>query len=164
MLKKDDVEQFYRSYYGKMCRLAGVMLHDAEEGRDVASDVFAQVAEGRIQLPPDREEAYLLLCVRNRCLDVIARMKVRERMMRHLTLNVLPTMVPVNEREQKIERMLHYAENEFAPQTLKVFQLRYDRKKSYREIAEALDISETSVYKHLSKALVKLKKFADHDE
>lgn len=47
---------------------------------------------------------------------------------------------------------------------MRVFQLRFEGEKSYREIADMLGISETSVYKNLSKALVKLKEFADNDE
>lgn len=164
MLRKDEVERLYRSCYGRMCRLAGVLLNDDEEGRDVASEVFARLSEGAFRLPEDNAEGYLLSCVRNRCLDNIAKMKVKERMIRHLTLNVSPTVVPVVEREQKIERMLCYAERALTPQTLRVFSLRYEKQMSYREIALQLAISETAVYKHLSQALLKLKKFADNDE
>lgn len=158
------MERLYSVCYGRMCWLAGIMLNDDEEGRDVASEMFARLSEGRLRLPAGREENYLMACVRNRCLDIIAHMKVRERVIRHLTLDASPTVVPVEERERKIERVLSYAERELRPQTMRVFQLRFEGEKSYREIADLLGISETSVYKNLSKALVKLKKFADNDE
>ncbi|WP_158611087.1 RNA polymerase sigma factor [Prevotella sp. OH937_COT-195] len=164
MPRRDEVEHLYCICYGKMCRLAGIMLNDDDEGCDVASEVFARLSEGGLRLPVDKEENYLLSCVRNRCLDIIARMKVKERVIRHLTLDVSPTVVPVEEREHKIERMLCYAERELTPQTMRVFKLRFEGRKSYREISDMLGISETSVYKNLSKALVKLKEFADNDE
>ena len=161
---KDEVERLYSVCYGRRCWLAGIMLNDDEEGRDVASEMFARLSEGRLRLPAGREENYLMACVRNRCLDIIAHMKVRERVIRHLTLDASPTVVPVEEHERKIERVLSYAERELRPQTMRVFQLRFEGEKSYREIADMLGISETSVYKNLSKALVKLKEFADNDE
>ena len=53
--------------------------------------------------------------------------------------------------------MIDYAEMTFPKQTWRVFQLRFDEELLYREIAEELGISETSVYKHLAKALERLK-------
>ena len=43
------------------------------------------------------------------------------------------------------------------PQTREVVQLRFRDRKSYREIAEQMGISEAAVYKHLAQGIRKLK-------
>ncbi len=59
---------------------------------------------------------------------------------------------------ERITEMIDYAEKNFPKPTWRVFQLRFDEGLLYREIAERLGISETTVYKHLANALKQLKK------
>lgn len=164
MLKNDEIEHLYGLYHDRVRRLAVSILHDTEEAKDVAGDIFARITDGRLRLPETKEEVYLLTTVRNLCLDKIAHLRVKERMMRQLTLETEPTTTSEDDRERRIERLWAYADTAFTPQTRRVFMLRFTQHKSYRDIAETLGISETAVYKHLAQALVKLKTFADNDE
>ena len=57
IMTKKEFEDIYRQHYARMYRLARTMLYDADESKDVVSDVFAQLLEStgfllRIYLSP----------------------------------------------------------------------------------------------------------------
>ena len=155
-IQKTEIEQLYTDSYQRMLTMAKLMLKDEKEAEDVVSDLFAKLAEGAITLPSERPESYLLTATRNNCLDRIRRLSLRERMERRLSLSE-PGASSENGDQPRLTEMIDYAEMTFPNQTWRVFQLRFDEGLLYREIAEELGISETSVYKHLAKALERLK-------
>lgn len=155
-IQKTEIEQLYSDSYQRLLTMARLMLKDEKEAEDVVGDLFARLAEETITLPSERPESYLLTAVRNNCLDRIRRLSLRERMERRLSLSE-PGASTENGDLQRLKEMIDYAEMTFPRQTWRVFQLRFDEGLYYREIAEKLGISETSVYKHLAKALERLK-------
>jgi RNA polymerase sigma-70 factor (ECF subfamily) len=154
--QKKEIEQLYIGCYHRLLSVARAMLKDDEDASDVVSDVFARLAEGTLTLPEERTENYLLVIVRNQCIDRIRKMTVRERIERRLSLSETDQTAMDNDRE-RVREMIDYAERHFPRQTWRVFQLRFDDGLLYREIAERLGISEVAVYKHLAEALKKLK-------
>ena len=154
--EKTEIEQVYIGSYQRLLTKARQMLKDDDDANDAVSDVFAKVAEGSLKLPEGHEESYLMAAIRNLCLDRIRRLTLRERMERRLTLSDSGSISMESEQE-RITEMIGYAERVFPKQTWRVFQLRFDEGLRYWEIAERLGISERAVYKHLAKALNKLK-------
>ena len=155
-LEKTDIEQLYKDCYPRLLVVARRILKDDDEASDTVSDVFARLADGSLQLPEERPESYLMVTVRNLCIDRIHRMTIRERVEHRLTLSQ-PSMVTVETDLVMAEEMIAYAERTFPKMTWRVFQLRFDEGLRYREIAKRLSISEVAVYKHLAEALKKLK-------
>ena len=155
-LEKTDIEQLYKDCYQRLLIVARRMLKDDDEANDTVSDVFTRLADGSLKLPEERPESYLMVTVRNLCIDRIHRMTIRERVERNLTLSQ-PSMVTVETDLVMAEEMIAYAEQNFPKQMWRVFQLRFDEGLLYREIAERLGISEVAVYKHLAEALKRLK-------
>lgn len=155
-VEKTEIGQLYTSCYQQMFTMAKLMLKDEKEAEDVVSDLFAKLADGAFTLPSERPESYLMTATRNNCLDRIRRMSLRERMERRLSLSE-PGLSSEDGDLQRLTEMIDYAEMTFPKQTWRVFQLRFDEGLLYREIAEELGISETSVYKHLAKAIERLK-------
>lgn len=151
-----DIEQLYKDCYQRMLTVARRMLNDDDDASDAVSDVFAKLADGSLTLPEDHPESYLLVSVRNLCIDRIHKMTIHERVERKLTLSQ-PSLISVESDMEKAEEMIAYAERTFPKQMWRVFQLRFDEGLLYREIAEQLGISEVSVYKHLAEALKRLK-------
>ena len=152
--EKTEIEQLYISSYQRLLSVARAMLKDDEDANDAVSDVFARLADGSLALPEDGVENYLMVMVRNLCVDRVRRLTLREKMERRLTLSE-PRSTSI-ETEQVAE-MIAYAERTFPKQMRRVFQLRFDEGLLYREIAEQLGISEVAVYKHLAEALKRLK-------
>lgn len=155
-MEREETEQLFQRCYDKLLQLAENYLNDMEEARDAVSDVFERLADGSIMLPQESPESYLLVCVRNQCLDRIRHLSVRERIRRHLTMDT-QHLIPVETEEEKLQELMAYAEQTLTPQTWQVFLLRFDEGLKYREIAARLSISEVTVYKHLAQALRQLR-------
>jgi RNA polymerase sigma-70 factor (ECF subfamily) len=155
--EKTEIEQLYTSNYQRLLTIARLMLKDEKEAEDIVGDLFARLADGSITLPSERPESYLLVATRNNCVDRIRRLTLREKMERQLSLSD-PNPLYMESGLERITEMIVYAEKNFPKPTWRVFQLRFDEGLLYREIAERLGISETTVYKHLANALKQLKK------
>ena len=87
-INKETIEQLFRQHYLRMYQLARVLLKDDAASKDVVSEVFADVLDGKAQLGLDNETAndktiasepplpsanagsYLLVCVRHKCLNL----------------------------------------------------------------------------------------------
>lgn len=156
MLEKKEFEKLYTANYMAMTRLARTLLHDEDESRDVVADVMLRVYTKGIsdQYTPAK---YLLACVRNKCLDVLRQMTIRQKVERMLPIE--DTVVPADPEEQQniYSLIIQVMENDFPPQTKNVFKMRYDQRLTYQEIADHLHISKAAVYKHLAKAISLLK-------
>lgn len=157
MQDKERFETLFRNHYGQMLRLAMLLLKDDEEARDVVSDVFASVWDGTADPYADNPKGYLLMCVRNRCLDLLGHKKTKERVQRLLTLESSPVMMPANEEQRGPEKLKEIVDTRLTPRDRQVLLMKYERKMKYREIAAELTISEAAVYKHLAQALKTLR-------
>ena len=162
-MRKEQIEQLFRQHYPRMYQLALVLLKDEVASKDVVCDVFADVLDGDTVLLSDTAKSYLLVCVRNKCLTLINRKKMKDRVHHLLQAEASPTIAPaettiasIDQEADRQEEILAYMENELTPQTRKVLQLRFRQKLKYREIATELGISEVAVYKHLSQGIKKL--------
>lgn len=161
--KQAMIEQFFRSYYVRMYRLAKVLLHDDEESKDAVSDVFTRLVQADILPDADKMEGYLYVAVRNRCLDIIAHRQLRERVERLLRIDeaVCP---PGIEEAERLEFLRRLVDTELTEQTRRVFLLKYEAQLLPKEIADTLGMSERTVYKHLTHAITKLHKILkDHE-
>ena len=96
-INKETIELLFRQHYLRMYQLARVLLKDDAASKDVVSEVFADVLDGKTQLGLDNETAnnktiasdsplpstnagsYLLVCVRHKCLNLLSRQKMKDR-------------------------------------------------------------------------------------
>lgn len=158
MQDKEQFETLFRGHYEQMVRLAVLLLKDDEEAKDVVSDIFTKVWNGTINPYVDQPKSYLLMCVRNRCIDRINHKKMKERVCRLLTLDLQPMMTIAEEAFTDMEQLKVMVDTCLTLRDRQVLLMKYERKMKYREIAAELNISEAAVYKHLSQALRTLKK------
>ena len=181
-INKETIEQLFRQHYLRMYQLARVLLKDEAASKDVVSEVFADVLDGKTQLGLDNETAndktiasepplpstnagsYLLVCVRHKCLNLLSRQKMKDRVHHLLKADTSPSIAPleatiaeIDRETEKYEAIQAYMDDELTPQTRKVLDLRFRQKLKYREIATELGISEVAVYKHLAQGIRKLK-------
>ena len=155
-MERKEFERLYTANYMAMISFARTLLHDEDESRDAVADVMLQVYTKGIpsQYPPSK---YLLACVRNKCLDILRQMTIRQKVEKMLPVE--DNMIPAepDERQNIHALIMQVMENDFPPQTKNVFKMRFDQRLSYQEIADRLHISKAAVYKHLSKAILLLK-------
>ena len=156
MSKRDEqIEVLYNQHYTDLLRRACILLHDEEDARDAVGDVIARLMATDIQPHEEKLLAYVRSCVRFECLNRLKRMKLQERMRRALPLD--DSEDDTRDIDDEYQEYQQFIQTELTPQTRRVFQMHYQGKLKYREIAAQVGISEAAVYKHLSQAITKLK-------
>lgn len=151
-----DIERLFRQHYKRMYRLARTILFDADESRDVVSDVFESLLREHTVLLSDTEEAYLLRSVRNRCLHLIAHKNVRERVARLLISNA-ETILSEHD-DERLDLLMRIINNLEPPIRQQILRLRFLQEMSYQEVAAEVGVSKVTVYNHLSHAMDTIKK------
>ena len=139
-----------------MYRLAFMMLHDEEESRDVVHDVFARLLDGDIRFDSGKAGAFLLSCVRNGCLNVMRSHDTRERAMRDYPIDDVNTS-DSEAFENEIKALQNGISQLTPPVCREIILLHYRYGLTFKEIATRLQVSETTIYKHLRNALNQLR-------
>ena len=155
-MTQKEIEWLFRQHYAQLTRLARSLLYDAEEARDVVSEVFATLLGADIA--PRNVEGYLSMSVRNRCMNLLEHKSVRAKFERAYTLEMKAESQPVTD-DDRLKRLMSYAEQNLTEQTLKVFRMRHLQGMKYQEIAHELGISRVMVYKHLAQAMEKIREY-----
>lgn len=155
MIDKSIIERLFRCNYSKMYTLARAILHDDEESKDVVQDVFARLID--LNMIPDKEEAFLLTCVRNKCFDILAHKQTREKVEKLIILENGYEIYTCFDERPNFEELSQFVDNSLTDPTKTIFRLRFAENMKYNEISARMKLSEKTVYKHLKIALSKLK-------
>ena len=157
MTDQKKLEKLFKQHYRQMYRLATMLLHDDAESKDVVHDIFAHLLRNSQDLHEDTAESYLLTSVRNRCLNVIRSRQIQERV-EHLYLLDLDTTITPTERLEEELKALYKGINQLEPPVCRDIIMQHFRNGiTFKEIANRLGVSETTVYKHLRRALNQLR-------
>ena len=137
---------------------ATILLHDDAESKDVVHDIIGHLLDDPKDLKEDTAESYLFTCVRNRCLNVIRSRQIQERV-KHLYLLDLDTTITPTERLEEELKVLYTGIDHLEPPVCRDIIMQHFRDGiTFKEIANRLNVSETTVYKHLRRALNQLRK------
>ena len=157
MTDKRKLERLFRQHYREMYRLATMLLHDDAESKDVVHDIFARLLDGHSDLREETAESYLLTSVRNRCLNVIRSRQIQERIERLYLLDLDTTITPTERLDEEL-KALYKGIDLLEPPVCRDIIMRHFRDGiTFKEIASRLGVSETTVYKHLRRALSQLR-------
>lgn len=157
MADQRKLEALFRQHYRQMYRLATILLHDDAESKDVVHDIFAQLLDNSDRLREETAESYLLTSVRNRCLNVIRGRQIQERVERLYLLDLETTILPPDRFNEEL-KILHNGISLLEPPVCRDIILQHFRDGiTFKEIARRLGVSETTVYKHLRRALESLR-------
>ena len=159
-MTRKDVESLFKTHYTQMYHLALTLLFDEAESKDVVSEVFASLISGKTMMRTDNAKAFLLACVRHRCMNVLQHKQVQERFARLLTEDA-DTLISDNtaEEQMQMEELMRYVQDNLSPMEQNVFRLRYLREMTCQEVAEALDVSRQTVHTHLKQTVEKIRKY-----
>ena len=157
MTDQSKLEKLFKQHYRQMYRLATMLLHDDAESKDVVHDIFAHLLRESQDLREETAEHYLLTSVRNRCLNVIRSRQIQERV-EHLYLLDLDTNITPTERLEEELEALYKGIDQLEPPVCRDIIMQHFRDGiTFKEIANRLGVSETTVYKHLRRALNQLR-------
>ena len=152
----DEEQRFHTLFvemYPKLVRYATTLTADADEARDIVSDVFERAWQRHATLDEETEHAWLYATVRNACLNRLKHLKVEQE---HLEAVIEATRADMADNYCQHEALLRHAEEiarNLPEPTRSILRLCYWDKQTYRQVAEHLGISPDTVKKHISKAL-----------
>jgi len=157
MTDQRKLEKLFKQHYRQMYRQATILLHDDAESKDVVHDIFARLLDDHRDLQEDTAETYLITSVRNRCLNVIRDRQIQERVEHLYLLDHDTTITPAERLEEEL-KALYQGISQLEPPVCRDIIIQHFRDgMTFKEIACRLGVSETTVYKHLRRALSQLR-------
>lgn len=152
----DEEQRFHTLFvemYPKLVRYAAALMTDADEARDIVSDVFERAWQRHATLDDENGNAWLYAAVRNACLNRLKHLQVERE---HLEAVIEATRADMADNYRQHEVLLRRAEeiaHNLPEPTRSILRMCYWDKQTYRQVAEHLGISPDTVKKHISKAL-----------
>ena len=157
MTDQRKLERLFKQHYRQMYRLATMLLHDDAESKDVVHDIFARLVDDHRDLREDTAESYLLTSVRNRCLNVIRSRQIQERVERLYLLDLDTTIIPTERFDEELKTLYKGIDLLEPPLYRDIIIQHFRDGVTFKEIACRMGVSETTVYKHLRRALSQLR-------
>ena len=157
MTDQKELQKLFKQHYRQMYRRATILLHDDAESKDVVHDIFARLLDGHSDLTEDTAESYLLTSVRNRCLNVMRNRQIQERVERLYLLDLDTTILPTERLDEELKALQKGIALLDPPICQEIIMQHYRDGVTFKEIAIRQGVSETTVYKHLRRALNQLR-------
>ena len=170
MLEKRILEQLFRQNYSEMIHLARVLLGDDGEAEDVVQDIFLRIADSDILRPeglsvariPPKNDSYLLIAVRNACLNKIRQMQLHERMKNLLPIEDETDLQAIDRQLEQLEDILAFVNEQLEEPHRSIFHLRFDEDLTIAEIARRLGLNPNTAYKYLALSIQKIRSHFNH--
>ncbi len=158
-MTQKEIETLFRQHYAAMYRLARTILYDADESKDVVSDVFVRLLHSNPSVQPDKMESYLMMAVRNRCLDVLSHKSVREQVEKLFSQELKQRHIIARNEDERLDRLMQYIERELPPLSQQILRLRFLQEMTYEEVAQEVGVSKVTVYNHLWQSMHRIKEY-----
>lgn len=153
MTGKDNIANLFKENYSGLYSFAYTLLKDEAAAHDAVHDVFADLLHSDMNV--NFGNGYLMRCVRNKCLNIIRDMPIKESVEKLvMTQSGFESFYGDDlDYEENIAKIRRIICESLPNQCSKVIRLRYESGLSYSDIAEELGISKVAVYKHLKNGL-----------
>ena len=162
-MTKSELEILFKTHYTAMYRLAVSLLYDADEARDVVSDIFASLLGGGMAIRSDNARGFLLTCVRNSCISVIRHKQMRERFIKLYSTKAEPQDHGPDDTMMLAE-LRDYINTQLPPLSRRIFTLRYLQDMTCQQVAEAVGVSRVTVHHHLSQSMEKINAYFNNSK
>jgi RNA polymerase sigma-70 factor (family 1) len=159
LIRKGDEAAFaeiYQRHWMVMYNHALKMLGNEEDARDVIQELFttlwtkAEHIQSSINL-----SGYLFVTLRNKIIDLIHRRRTEAKYLDSLAAFAVEhtneTLAEITEKE--LMQALDLEIEKLPPKMRVIFEMRVKQHKSYKEIADVLNISDKTVKKQVSNAI-----------
>lgn len=149
-------EEFYRTNYISLYRIAIGILHNEEDSRDVVADTFK-----KLWLVWDSADDPLALSksmLRNACVSHIRHLEVHERFVRRTASDSRINESTDLSHEKRIELLRLYMAT-LDREELRLIHLVIYEKRTLKEVAELLGCSYATVRRHFASLMCTLKEY-----
>ena len=158
-MTKKELEIIFRQNYSEMIHLARILLSNDSEAEDVVQDIFLRIANSGI---PTKSDAYLLVAVRNACLNRIRQTQIHERVKNLQPIEDETDLQPIDKRLEQLYDIAAFVEEQLEEPYRSIFHLRFDNDLTIAEIARRLGLNPNTTYKYLAQSIQKIKNHFKH--
>ena len=158
-MTKKELEIIFRQNYSEMIHLARILLSNDSEAEDVVQDIFLRIANSGI---PTKSDAYLLVAVRNACLNRIRQMQIHERVKNLQPIEDETDLQPIDKRLEQLYDIAAFVEEQLEEPYRSIFHLRFDNDLTIAEIARRLGLNPNTAYKYLALSIQKIRSHFNH--
>ena len=156
-MTKEQFEHLFRTEIARLHNFTRQYVQDSDTAMDICQNVFVTLWEKRHTIDMQGAvHAYLYTAVRNRCLNYIRDNKKYRSRFLDLECTDVELFITGEPDTADIREMEHHVQAAIAalPEKCReVFEMSRFREMKYREIADALEISQKTVEAHMSKAM-----------
>ena len=146
-------EKIFYAYYASLCFFATRILKDEEAARDIVQEVFIRLWERALSFESAAAaRSYLYVSVQHKSFNYLEKQNNRRRVRERLEMardTGDPLLLQV---EADLVQALSAAIDELPEQCRMVFTLSYLEQRDIREVAQLLNIAETTVKTHRRRA------------
>lgn len=159
MLSENNFNELFQQYYKKLLFFAMQMVCDEQDCHDIVSNVFEDLWNSRENIKTDTARQFLYTSVRNRSIDYLRRKRHRLlylQMQMKLSEDVInnDSFAEREEREMIVRKVLESLD----VQTRTILKMCYIEGLTYKEAAERLSVSISTIKKYMVRALKTIKK------
>jgi RNA polymerase sigma factor, sigma-70 family len=153
MLKKAIFEKMFNEWYAQFVYFAYYFVNDKEVSKDIVSNAFEHILEKGDKLETSTAKAYLSKIIKSKCIDYLRRQNIHSEYLKFLGhVSDIVIENDIDDHNQKME-LINLYKKKLTPYNIKVLDMCYIKKMSYKEVAEELNISVAAVHKHIVVAL-----------
>jgi len=149
--------ELYTSYKYRICKFIYNLLGSYEETEEVFQSVFEKIWENRALIKQEQSlNAYIYKIARNHVYDILRRRAYTHLFEKYLALAIrIESEDAVSDTfdQDEIENHIQKLIGSLPERRREIFTLRYRHKRSYREIAAMLNISENTVDSQIRNAI-----------
>ena len=146
-------ELVFNYYYSGLVVYADQIIKDTVISEDIVQSIFMKLWETRETIEIRSFRSYFIQCVKNRCIDHLRSMQVKQRFDNRIPEADHLVMEEDLWTKNELSELLNRSINELPPRCREIFKMsRYENLK-IAEIADQLKISKRTVETQISKAL-----------
>lgn len=155
---RDAFNALFVRYYTRLCVLADTFVKNKEDAEEVVADVFFTLWKSRNSLTIQNMQAYLYSSVKYGSMARVRKRRVHQ----HITGEIENTPDHVTEDAYATKELIEHidlAVEQLPLRCKQVFIMNRFHGMRYKEIAEALGISEKTVEHHLARGVQHVRNF-----
>ena len=154
MNPREEFDYIYRKYYRSLFVFAKRYLEEDDDCHDLIDDVFEHLWTHFDNVQKATVQPYLYTLLRTKCIDFLRHKKTEQKFIDYAQASSErydsnEHIRELEERERKIKEVI----DSLPPTTQEIFCLCFVEHKKYTEAAEELQVSVSTIKKHIVRAL-----------
>lgn len=153
---KAAFSEIYHRYWSLMYAHAIKMLNDEDDARDVVQELFIGFWTKIDQMKSDANlSGFLYVSIKHKIFDLIDQKKVRRDYLRSIDsfIDLQQNQILAAITEKELQEALDLEIEQLPAKMKAIFKMRVKDNKTYKEIAEELNISDKTVKKQINNAV-----------